>query len=65
MIKNQLGIQIMLTNGVDFAPNESIVSEVKNIECKPKKESDMALNISGRMKVKTLKKTLRMSLDTL
>ena len=33
----------MLTNGVDFAPNESIVSEVKNIECKPKKESDMAL----------------------
>ena len=54
-----IGIQIMLTNGVEFAPNESIVSEVKNIECKPKKESEMALNISGRMKVKTLKKDFK------
>ena len=50
-----IGIQVMLTNGVEFAPNDSILSEVKDIECKEIKEKDMALNISGRMKVKTLK----------
>jgi hypothetical protein len=59
MFKNDLGIgiQVMLVNGVDFAPNEVLLLDVKDIkamEIKTKEGNEMALNINGRMKVKTL-----------
>lgn len=54
-----IGIQIMLLNGVEFAPNDSIITQVQDIKCKEIKENEMALNISGRMKVKTLKQQFK------
>lgn len=53
-----IGIQIMLTNGVDFAPNETVITEVKDIEAREIREVD-GIAISGRMKVDTLKKSFK------
>jgi hypothetical protein len=58
--KNELGIgiQIMLTNGVNFAPNESIITEVKDIGAREIKDVD-GISINGRMKVDTFKQNFK------
>ena len=53
-----IGIQVMLTNGVEFAPNEAVITDVKEITAKEIKDID-GLLISGRMKVDTLKKVFK------
>lgn len=53
-----IGIQVLLTNGVDFAPNDTIISEVKNIEAREIKESN-GFTLDGRMIVSTAKKRFK------
>ena len=46
-----VGIQIMLTNGLEFAPNEKVITEIKDIPCKDPNE----LSLKGNTKVAGLK----------
>jgi hypothetical protein len=53
-----IGIQVLLLNGIDFAPNNAVISEVKNIEAREIKEVN-GFALDGRMLVSTAKKRFK------